>query len=350
MQAQENIPEITRFDWWQALVRVLSSIEAIRHGRALYLMLLVYCGAGLALASARASVGRGEVNWAIGQGAIALFIAFYGANAVGLLAMDRALGRASRELWTAVEDALGIGHRVLFTLVVMLALVGGVGGALAGLYWACSLPKAGPWLFVVVAPATVIVIGLCLVAVAAVVAPLTGPTIWAGATTWVCIRNLLRLMRERLLQAAVLFAGLTLATGLTGLACTAFVFVGGKVMAYASVYMLGVDVQPEVLMMGLFGYGLGNIDAKGIPDEAVPYIQSATIGGGMVFALALVLPTLVYLRGVCEIYLSLIAADALEVMQALRPQPTAEGEPAPMTLREALAAQGLRPEDLEEGA
>ena len=28
-----------RFDWWQALVRVLSSIEAVRDGRALYVLL-----------------------------------------------------------------------------------------------------------------------------------------------------------------------------------------------------------------------------------------------------------------------------------------------------------------------
>jgi hypothetical protein len=208
-----------------------------------------------------------------------------------------------------MEDALGVGHRVLLALAAMLALLVAVGGGLLGLYALCGLPKVGHWLFVLVVPVTVIIIGLSLTAMAAIVAPLAGPTAWAGASAWQSIRTLLRLMRHRLLQAAVLSAGLSVATALVGLACTAFVMVGGWVMAQASVYMLGVDVQPEVLMAGLFGYGLHNISAAGIPADAVPYIQAATIGGGAVFALALVIPTVVYLRGVCEIYLALMAAD-----------------------------------------
>ena len=310
MQSTPSYTPAPRFDWWQALVRVLSSIEAVRDGRALYTMLAAFCSAGLALACAQASFGRGEMVWAIGQGAGALFLAFYGANATGLILMDRALGRPGRDVVEALEDALGVGHRVLIGLAAMLLMFAAVAAVLAGLYELCSLPKFGHWLFVLVVPVTVIVIGLALTALAAIVAPLTGPTVWAGASAYECIRTLLRLMRERLLQATVLFAGLSLATGLVGLACTAFALVGGRVMAFASVYMLGVDVQPEFLMAGLFGYGLGNIPAAGIPQEAVPYIQAATIGGGVVFALALVLPTVVYLRGVCEIYLALVASES----------------------------------------
>ncbi len=318
-----------RFDWWQALVRVLSSIEAVRDGRTLYVMLLTVSGAGLAVGTAQASVGRGDLNWAIAQGALALFIAFFGANAAGLIQMDRALGRPGRDVWEAIEDALGVGHRVLLGLAAMLALLGVVCAALLGLYALCGLPKVGHWLFVVVVPATVIIIGLSLTAMAAIVAPLTGPTVWAGASAWSCIRTLLRLMRVRLLQAAVLSAGLSLATAAVGLACTLFAWVGGWVMAQASIYMLGVDVQPELLMAGLFGYGLHNISAAGIPADAVPYITAATIGGGMVFALALVLPTVVYLRGVCEIYLALMAADELETASLPPALPEAEAAPVP---------------------
>ena len=98
-----------RFDWWQALVRVLSSVEALREGRALYVLLATFCGAGLAAASAQASVGREDFNWAVGQGAAALFVAFYGVNAAGLIMMDRAQGRAPREVADAVLDALAAG-------------------------------------------------------------------------------------------------------------------------------------------------------------------------------------------------------------------------------------------------
>jgi hypothetical protein len=314
-------PVFRRFDWWQALVRVLASIEAVRDGRAIYVLLAAFSGAGLAVASAQASFGRGQINWAIGQGAAALFVAFYGSNAAGLILMDRAMGRPGRDVMQAVEDALGIAHRVLAALLVMLLLVGAVAGALLGLYWLSGLPKVGPWLFIGVVPLTVVVIGLVIMAVAAVVAPLTGPTVWAGASSVGSVRTLLWLIRERLLQAGVLVAGLSLATGLVGAATSVFIVVGGRVMAEASVFVLGVDVQPQILMAGLFGYGLHSINAAGIPREALPYISSATVGGGVIFALALVLPTVVYLRGVCEVYLALMASEAAQGAPALAPAP-----------------------------
>ena len=302
----------SRFDWWQALVRVLSSIEAVRDGQAMYVLLAAFSGAGLTLAMAQSSFGRGQMNWAIGQGAAALFIAFYGSSAAGLLLMDRAMGRPPRDVADAVFDALGIAHRVLLALAMMLVLAAALAGGLLGLYWLSGLPRIGPWLFVLVVPATVLIIGLAVLAGVVVVAPLTGPTVWAGASSVQAVATIGRLIRDRLLQAAVLVGGLSLATGLVGAAASAMVLLGGRVMAEASVFVLGVQVNPEVLMAGLFGYGLHSINAAGIPKEAYPYISAATVGGGVVFALALVMPTLVYLRGVCEVYLALMAADKLD--------------------------------------
>lgn len=300
---------VRRFDWWQALVRVLSSIEAVRDGRALYMLLGVFCGAGLAMAMAVASFGRNELNWAIGQGTAALFVAFYGSNAAGLLLMDRAMGRPVRDVWQALEDALGIGHRVLLALLVMLSVGAALAAALLGLYWLSGLPRVGPWVFVLVVPATVLIIGLTMLAAVAVVAPLTGPTVWAGASSWQAVLMLFRLIRERLLQAAVLMGGLSLATGLVGAATSVMVLVGGRVMAEVSVLMLGVDIPPQALMAGLFGKTVLISDVAAVPARTLSYISAASVGGGMVFAVALVLPTLVYLRGVCEIYLALRAAD-----------------------------------------
>lgn len=300
---------VRRFDWWQALVRVLSSIEAVRDGRALYMLLGVFCGAGLAMATAVASFGRNELNWAIGQGTAALFVAFYGSNAAGLLLMDRAMGRPVRDVWQALEDALGIGHRVLLALLVMLSVGAALAAALLGLYWLSGLPRVGPWVFVLVVPATVLIIGLTMLAAVAVVAPLTGPTVWAGASSWQAVLMLFRLIRERLLQAAVLMGGLSLATGLVGAATSVMVLVGGRVMAEVSVLMLGVDIPPQALMAGLFGKTVLISDVAAVPARTLSYISAASVGGGMVFAVALVLPTLVYLRGVCEIYLALRAAD-----------------------------------------
>lgn len=302
-----STPHRHGFDWWTSLGRVLASVEAVRDGRALYVLLAAFVGAGLALAAARASLGRQELNWAIGQGAAALFVAFYGAQAAGLLLMDRAMGQAPREVGDALEDALGIGHRTLLALLVMGLIGAGMAGLLLGLYWLCSLQGIGPWLFVVVVPVTVSVIGLMFTAGAAVVAPLTGPTVWAGASSWQTVRRIGRLIRGRLLQATVLAGALSVVTAVVGAAISLVVLLGGRVMAEASVWILGVDIPPQALMAGLLGQTVQVGAAAQVPARALNYISAATVGGGVVFAVALVLPTVVYLRGVCEIYLALSA-------------------------------------------
>jgi hypothetical protein len=56
-----------------------------------------------------------------------------GAQAAGLLLMDRAMGRVPREVGDALEDALGIGHRTLLALLVMGVVGAGVAALLLGL-------------------------------------------------------------------------------------------------------------------------------------------------------------------------------------------------------------------------
>jgi len=140
-----------------------------------------------------------------------------------------------------------------------------------------------------------------------VVAPLTGPSVWAGASSWQTVRRLVRLIRERLLQAAVLAGALSVVTAVVGAAISLVILLGGRVMAEASVWILGVDIPPQALMAGLVGQTVQVGSAAQVPAKALSYISAATVGGGVVFAVALVLPTVVYLRGVCEIYLALSA-------------------------------------------
>lgn len=294
------------------MVRVLSSIEAVRDGRAMYVLLGAYAGAGMSMASAIQAYGRDQVPLAIGLGTAALFIAFYGSNAAGLMSMDRALGRTVRDPIDAVFDALGVGHRVLLALLAMMLAIAGVAAAVLGLYWLSGMGRAGVWLFALAVPVTVLLIGLTMLAGVAVVAPLTGPTVWSGASTWQAVGMLWRLIRERLLQAAVLTGGVSLATGLVGAATSVMVLVGGRVMAEASVYVLGVNVPPQALMAGLFGRTVMITDVSAVAARDLTYISAASVGGGVIFALALVLPTLVYLRGVCEVYLALQAAALAE--------------------------------------
>lgn len=293
-------------DWWEALGRVLSSIEAVRDGQAWYLLIATFSATGLTTAVAQASIGRGETAWAVLQGAAAAFLAFYGSNAVGILMMDRALKRPERDAVDAIWDALGIGHRVFLALALVLVCAAAVIGILLGLFWLCSLPVIGPWLYALVVPLTVVVLGLLMLTGVVMVGPMIGPMVWAGASSWQCLKLLWLFMRTHLLPVAVLMGGLTLITAILGAGVTLVVFAAGRLMAEASVVLVGVDVPPELLMAGLFGHGLHSVNLALVPKSALPHTMAALVGGGVVFSLALVMPSLVYLRGVCEIYLSLM--------------------------------------------
>lgn len=290
---------------WRALSRLLTSVDAVREGQAWYLLLSVFALAGLLLAMAEASFVRSDWPWATLQAASAFFVVFYGSNAAGSLMMDRAAGRPARDLSAAVRDALLRAHRLLgVVLVIGLSLALGA-ALLVGLLWVCRLPLVGPVLYALVVPVAVLSVGLALVAGAVVVVPLAAPAIWSGATTRQALATLWAVARQRLMMAAVLLAGLGLLTGLAGAVASSVVWLGGGLVAELSVRVIGVQVPPSLLMAGLFGRGLRSVSGVDVPPEAVAHTSAALIGGGVVFALALVLPGLVYLRGICTVYLSL---------------------------------------------
>lgn len=292
-------------DWGAAFARLFSCVVAMKSGRALYVLLASFAAGGFTLTQSLQVLSGGHERGAIVLGAAALFIVFYGANAAGLMMMDAAQGLASRDVGVALQDALGVAHRVLVALLVVLAC-GLAGGALVwGLFWLCGLPVVGSWLFTLVVPATVVLLGVALLAGTTVVGLLAGPAVWAGASSVDCVRTLWALIRHRLLEATALATALGVITALVGGALSFIVMAGGRVMAQLSVWMLGVDVAPELFMAGLFGHGLQMTAATDVPAAAHPYVMAASVGGGLVFALAVVLPTLVYLRGACEIYLLL---------------------------------------------
>jgi hypothetical protein len=96
-----------------------------------------------------------------------------------------------------------------------------------------------------------------------------------------------------------------------GALVTFAVLAGGRLVAALAVLIVQVELPPQQLMAGLFGYGLRTLGAAGAPAAQDAYGQAALVGGGVVFALALVLPGVVYLRGMCSAFLALEHADSL---------------------------------------
>lgn len=292
-----------------ALALVLGSVDAVRNGRALYVLLATFAAAGLLLAMAESSLARGGGLWGPLQAGAALFVAFYGGNAAGWLMMDDVRGLPPRDVAGALRTSLLGAHRLLLVLGVLLAAYAALAAGLVGLLWLCRAAVTGtvlgPLLFGVVVPVGVLAVGLALLSLVAVIVPLAAPGVWSGAGVMSVVRRLVNLVRRRLLTVALLMAAVSLLTAGVGALVTFVVMSGGRVIAELGVSVVGVDVPAQQLMAGLFGYGLRSLGAAGAPGGSTGHAAAALVGGGVVFALALVLPGLVYLRGTCAVYLAL---------------------------------------------
>ncbi len=292
-----------------ALSAVLAGLDSLRNGRALALLLGSFALSGLLLAMAQAALAQGAGWWGPIEAGAALTVAFYGGNAAGLLVMDEAQGRPVREIGAAVRAALTSAHRLIAVLLSLLAAGALVAGALVGLLWLSQLsiagPVLGPVLFGALVPLAVLTFGLLLLALLAVVVPLAAPAVWSGASVAAAVRGLLHLIRRRLLVVALLMAGVGVLAAAVGALASFVVMAGGRALAEVAVAVVGVDVPVDQLMAGLFGHGLRSQGAIGAPVAATAHGAAALIGGGVVFAIGLVLPGLVYLRGACAVYLAL---------------------------------------------
>jgi hypothetical protein len=291
-------------DLLRALSLVLGSIDAVRNTRALFMLLSTFAGAGLLVATAEASFARHDGWWGPVQAGAALFVAFYGGNAAGILVMDEARGRPVRDVPEALRAALLTAHRLLLALAIVFAAYALVGAALVALLWASRTAVSGallgPLLFGVAVPLGVVTVGVAALSLAAVVVPLAAPAVWAGAGVLQVVRSLAGLIRHRLLAVALLMATVSLLSAGMGAMATFVV-----VIAELGVAVVGVEVPAKLLMAGLFGHGLRSLGAVGAPAGSTGHAAAALVGGGVVFALALLLPGLVYLRGTCSVYLAM---------------------------------------------
>lgn len=294
----------------QAFEQVLASLEALRHAPAFALLLGGFASAALLLSSAQASLARGAQTLGVAQALGALLLAFYGGNASGLLLMDQARGirgAAARDARDALGDALRGAHRLLLLLLAALALVLSVAALMGLLLW---LPRAdvlgerwGAPLFGTVVPVAVVVLGSLLLGVSAVFAPVAAAAHWCGMGSRATLRLLWAQGPGRLLYVAMLTTAAALLAAAVA-ALVAAVLVGGtRVVGLATVLITGLDIPPGQLMAGFFGHGLRQLGAAGAPVARSAYGAWALTGGGVVFAVGLVLPALVYLRGLCAVLL-----------------------------------------------
>lgn len=292
-----------------ALNLVLGSVDAVRNLHALWVLLATFASTGLLMAMAEGSLAQGRGGLGALEAGAALFVAFYGGNTAGILVMDQARGGPVRDIVDALRSSLLTAHRLLLAIAIIVAAYAVLAALLLALLWLCRVavsgPVIGPLLFGLAVPVGVVGVGVGALAMIAVVVPLAAPAVWAGMGVVAVVRQLLQWMRHRLLTIALLVAAVSLLAAGVGALVTFVVMAGGRVVAALGVAVVGIDVPAQTLMAGLFGYGLRSLGAVGAPAGSTGHAAAALVGGGVVFALALVLPGLVYLRGTCSVYLAM---------------------------------------------
>ena len=293
-----------------ALARVLASIDAPRNLRALYALMAAFSLAGLLLAMAQSALARDqELLSALWMG-LSLAVAFFGVNATGLMLMDQARGLPVRDPQEALATALRSGHRVLLALLACLALAGAGVVVLVGLLWATRWPWVGAPLLAVVLPAGVLLLGGLAFVLVVLVGPLAGPAVWAGQRSAGVLAFVRARLRHGLPETALLMAAVYLLVALTTAAVSFVVVSGGQLLAGLAILGAGIELPARQMLAGVMGLGPRALSASGVQLQGGSLGLAALIGGGVVFALALVLPTLVWLRGCCAVYLALTDEDA----------------------------------------
>jgi len=289
-----------------ALNAVLQSIESVRNARALYLLLLGFASAGMLMTAAQRALAAESGTLAALWLAGAFFTLFYISNAAGLVLMDEASGRTLRQPADALRDALRCAHRLLLVVLVVLLAMALLVAVVLALLAASRLPGMGPSMLGVVVPLAVPALGLAGVALLALVGPVAAPAVWAGLGVRAVLALLLHQVRVRFAHALMLSAAVSLLTATVAGLVSVVVLGGGRAVVGLAVLVLGIDLAPEPFLAALFGQGFRM--APGAPALSA-HTGAALTGAGVVFALGLVVPGVVYLRGLCELYLALRRSD-----------------------------------------
>lgn len=292
---------------------LLDSIDSIRNWRAALLLL----GTLVAMAIVFAVGGMlAQFTWVLFAlfALLAYAVLFYGANAAGMMIMDEARGYPSRPVMAAVMSSLATSHRLILVFLLLGVVYLAAFLVLALVLFVCKIPFVGPLLYAVVFPVSVVVFGIAMFALPTVVFPLSAPSIWNGATTMVCVSQLLAIARKRLVLVLLLMIAVAFMAGVIAFLIGAILFSGTAVTALLSVPILGGGMGGIGGMDGMMEGGVMGM-AMGM-GAAGAHALGAAIGGGILFAIAFTLPGLVYLRGACTVYLKALEGLDLQAEQA----------------------------------
>ena len=281
------------------LSSLLSATDAFKNVRAMVLLALTFAASALiggAFAALAASTQSGVLGF-VGV-LLALGIVFYGLNAVGIMMMQDAQGLSQMSIADAVKVSLYTCHRVLVVailegLIVLAAVLG-----IAIVLFVCKIPFLGPILYTVVFPLSAIILGVLVFSLFYVMLPLTGPAVWNGSTVFQVIARLSLVVRTRLIEVVLSLIVLFFMAGFVSFVIFGVVGIGVMMTAGMSTGILSVGSGGMGGMGGMAGMMSMMNGAGG------GYAIAGGLGGGLLVAIAAVIPALIMTKGVCLIYLN----------------------------------------------
>lgn len=224
-----------------------------------------------------------------GIGSLLVFlVVFYGLNAVGILIMREVQGNGIPTIAEAIFLSLSSAHRLLGVVLIEGLIVLALVIAAAIILFVCKIPVLGPILFAFVFPAAAIILGMCIFSLFFVMLPLAGPAVWSGSTLLQVVARLNTIARSKLVPVVLLQIILFFIVSLTAMLIFSVVMTGSTITT---------GLSASILDIGSFGFDLFQLYGAGSG-----YLIASGIGGGLLFAFASVVPSVMYTKGVCIIY------------------------------------------------
>lgn len=290
-----------------AFSSMFQAIGGLRNRRALLVMLGCLFAGVLVAGLFSFLAARWGFFFAFLGGLLLFVAAATGVNAAGLLLMDQAKGAPARSLSDAVIGGLLCIPKFIALGLALLLVTLAVFLAVALVYLVCKIPFLGPILFVAVFPLSVVVLGLTLCGLFQCLF-LALPAIWEGSSITHAIAKALAIVRSRLVESMLLLTVVGFLSLMVGFIVFGVLITGLIPSAGLMAGILGGDGLASVFGM-LRGFGMdeggygGGAYSGGRGSGGVGHLAAAGIGGGLLWALAVSLVSLVYLLGLNLVYL-----------------------------------------------
>ena len=290
-----------------AFSSMFQAIGGLRNRRALLVMLGCLFAGVLVAGLFSFLAARWGFFFAFPGGLLLFVAAATGVNAAGLLLMDQAKGAPARSLSDAVIGGLLCIPKFIALGLALLLVTLAVFLAVALVYLVCKIPFLGPILFVAVFPLSVVVLGLTLCGLFQCLF-LALPAIWEGSSITHAIAKALAIVRSRLVESMLLLTVVGFLSLMVGFIVFGVLITGLIPSAGLMAGILGGDGLASVFGM-LRGFGMdeggygGGAYSGGRGSGGVGHLAAAGIGGGLLWALAVSLVSLVYLLGLNLVYL-----------------------------------------------